>query len=59
MSGWYAKWMTRWETELTTRDTNRVVRPLEWGFDWLADFSDGGYVPGLKPLLHLEPYCRD
>ncbi len=39
--GWYGKWMTRWETDLTTRDTNRIVRPLEWGFDWLADFSDG------------------
>ena len=37
---WYADWMIRWETALTTRDTNRVVRPLEWGFDWLADFSD-------------------
>jgi dienelactone hydrolase len=33
--------MTRWETALTTRDTNRIVRPLEWGFDWLTDFSDG------------------
>jgi len=32
--------MTRWETDLTTRDTNRIVRPLEWGFDWLGDFSD-------------------
>ncbi len=32
--------MVRWETALTTRDTNRVVRPLEWGFDWLAGFSD-------------------
>lgn len=32
--------MIRWETVLTTRDTNRVVRPLEWGFDWLADFSE-------------------
>src|ERR1039458_2529941 len=39
-SGLYAKWMTEWETKLTTRDTNRVVRPLEWGFDWLKDFSD-------------------
>ena len=29
---WYADWMVRWETALTTRDTNRVVRPLEWGF---------------------------
>ena len=28
--------MVRWETELTTRDENRVVRPLEWGFDWLG-----------------------
>ncbi len=36
---WYADWMVRWETALTTRDTNRVVRPLEWGFDWLTDFS--------------------
>jgi hypothetical protein len=37
--GWYGKWMTAWETALTTRDTNRIVRPLEWGFDWLEDFS--------------------
>jgi hypothetical protein len=31
--------MFAWETALTTRDTNRIVRPLEWGFDWLDDFS--------------------
>jgi hypothetical protein len=36
--GPYAKWMTAWETKLTTRDTNRIVRPLEWGFEWLEDF---------------------
>ena len=36
----YGRWMVRWETALTTRDENRVVRPLEWGFDWLADFVD-------------------
>ncbi|HEY9137856.1 MAG TPA: abhydrolase domain-containing 18, partial [Terriglobus sp.] len=40
LAKWYADWMIRWETALTTRDTNRVVRPLEWGFDWLADFSE-------------------
>jgi hypothetical protein len=34
----YARWMYRWETRLTTRDENRVVRPLEWGFDWIAPF---------------------
>src|SRR5215813_753345 len=26
--------MYAWETRLTTRDTNRVVRPLEWGLEW-------------------------
>ena len=35
LSQLYANWMIRWETALTTRDTNRIVRPLEWGFDWL------------------------
>jgi hypothetical protein len=35
----YANWITAWETDLTTRDTNRIVRPLEWGFDWLSDFA--------------------
>jgi hypothetical protein len=30
--------MFAWETSLTTRDTNRIVRPLEWGGDWLEDF---------------------
>lgn len=31
--------MIAWETKLTTRDTNRVVRPVEWGFDWLTNFA--------------------
>jgi hypothetical protein len=39
LSRLYAKWMVSWETALTTRDTNRIVRPLEWGFDWLKDFD--------------------
>ena len=44
LSGLYAKWMWAWETRLTTRDTNRIVRPLEWGFDWLQPFA--GECPG-------------
>ncbi len=40
----YAKWMWSWETDLTTRDTNRIVRPLEWGFDWVSEFA--GPCPG-------------
>ena len=35
----YGRWMYRWETALTTRDTNRIVRPVEWGFEWLQDFT--------------------
>lgn len=41
----YAKWMYAWETALTTRDTNRIVRPLEWGFDWLEDVGPQTAVP--------------
>jgi dienelactone hydrolase len=35
----YGRWMYRWETALTTRDTNRIVRPVEWGFEWLEEFA--------------------
>lgn len=35
----YGKWMYAWEYALTTRDENRVERPLEWGFEWLEDFG--------------------
>jgi hypothetical protein len=34
----YARWMNDWEYRLETRDSNRVVRPFEWGFEWTADF---------------------
>jgi hypothetical protein len=27
--------MDRWERKLATRDTNRIVRPFEWGTEWL------------------------
>src|SRR5215472_7968081 len=36
MTGFYARWIDRWERKLASRDTNRVVRPFEWGTDWLA-----------------------
>ena len=37
---WYARWMYDWETRLTTRDENRVVRPLDWGYEWIAPFLE-------------------
>jgi hypothetical protein len=47
----YARWMYRWETELTTRDENRIVRPLEWGFDWLKDWTDATNIAAAAPAL--------
>ncbi len=41
LDGLYARWMYAWETRLTTRDQNRIVRPLEWGFDWLMPYLRG------------------
>ena len=50
----YARWMYEWETRLTTRDENRVVRPLEWGFDWVKPFLEthglGDAVPRPEDL---------
>jgi hypothetical protein len=52
--------MYAWETALTTRDTNRIVRPLEWGFNWLEDFSPlarpAAPQPGDMPVA--DDYAR-
>ena len=58
----YAKWMYAWETALTTRDSNRVERPLEWGFDHLWDFGgeaaaarvERGEVSALEAMIALN-----
>jgi hypothetical protein len=48
----YARWMYGWETRLTTRDENRVVRPLEWGFDWVRPFlASAGAEAGVNRLI--------
>ncbi len=54
--------MVAWETALTTRDMNRVERPLEWGFEHLADFGgdeaagrvERGEVSGLEAMIALN-----
>ena len=58
----YAKWMYAWETALTTRDTNRIVRPLEWGEDWLSDFVDAAHVataPEMDRMVALNEAIVD
>ena len=50
----YARWMYDWETRLTTRDENRIVRPLEWGFEFIEPFLEthgfGTAIPGPESL---------
>jgi len=58
----YAKWMYAWETALTTRDMNRVERPLEWGFEALADVGgaelaarvESAEMSGLEAMIALN-----
>ncbi len=62
LSKLYAKWMYAWETALTTRDTNRIVRPLEWGFDWLQDFSPlaaASHAPAADDFARMIAVNRD
>ena len=55
----YAQWMYDWETRLTSVDNNRVVRPMEWGLDWVRDWPcrnghPSGYIPN-----DAEAYLRE
>jgi dienelactone hydrolase len=56
----WEKWMFAWETRLTTRDTNRIVRPLEWGIDWTRSWPqvNGNFPPSFSELdnAHAEEY---
>ena len=45
----YQNWMHTWETRLTTRDTNRVVRPFDWGVEWTRGW------PGVNGDHHKAP----
>ncbi len=64
----YAKWMYEWETELTTRDENRVVRPVEWGFGWLREIlppdmqwlakAENQWEPGTPAQADALPFPR-
>lgn len=46
--------MFAWETALTTRDTNRVVRPVEWGFEHLGGPSSSSGQPELDRMVAIN-----
>jgi hypothetical protein len=53
--------MYKWETRLTMRDENRVVRPLEWGFEWIEPFLEAnGFATALpKPEDVRDPVAAE
>jgi len=58
MASLYRKWMYAWETRLTTRDTNRVVRPLDWGMEWARRWPlVNGNFPSSEE--HFESYLHE
>jgi hypothetical protein len=42
-----------WERRLAAVDTNRIVRPFEWGLDWL------GLPESADPLAQVRAWARD
>jgi hypothetical protein len=52
----YARWMNDWEYRLETRDSNRVVRPFEWGMEWTADFPGAATLPASATPDELKRY---
>ncbi len=59
LAEWYARRMYAWETALTTRDENRIVRPLEWGFDWLAGSGVGTEILGGRDLGGMDTHVSE
>ncbi len=55
----YGRWMVAWETALTTRDENRVVRPLEWGFEWLEDFVNAAGLRSAVDRAERDPAAAE
>src|SRR5215469_18389895 len=42
----YRRWMHNWETRMTSRDNNRVVRPFDWGNEFVERWP---VVAGMQP----------
>jgi len=58
MLGRYRKWIHDWEYRLATRDSNRIVRPFEWGLEWMDGASRNG-DPGQSAFQYLRSAVAD
>ena len=43
-----ARFFHAWEHRLVAVDTNRIVRPFEWGLDWLNEPNDHADLPATR-----------
>jgi len=48
---WYEKRMDSWEYALATRSTDRVVRPFDWGAEWMAQWPFSSSAPDTEARL--------
>jgi Alpha/beta hydrolase domain containing 18 len=56
MKRMYRQWMESWESRLCYRTNNRVVRPFEWGLEWVANWPVSAAYPrnGHTPEEYLR-----
>ncbi|HEX7361151.1 MAG TPA: hypothetical protein VF283_11740 [Bryobacteraceae bacterium] len=56
----YGAWMENWENALCFRDTNRVVRALDFGLDWTRNWPCSREFPrnGLAPIDYVAELNR-
>lgn len=52
----YARWMYDWENRLCSVSTNRVVRPFEWGLEWVRDLPCAPALSGTAPADYLRDF---
>lgn len=58
---WYGRRMIEWENRLAFRTNNRVVRPFEWGLDWVHGWPIAQRIPrnGHDPEGYLRVLNRE
>ena len=49
----------RWEHRLASVTTDRVVRPFDWGVDWIPETGDGDAAPRARVHAWVDAVMRD
>jgi hypothetical protein len=56
----YERWLENWENSLCFRDTNRIVRPFDYGLEWAKGWpcSEGLLLDESKPVETIRELNR-